>query len=168
MTPGSISRLVVAALAVPLALGLAACGGSDSPVSASPPPNVAGGYYLQWTLQVLRKSDGFQTQFQCSGRMTLVQGAASTSLSGFAVVDYGCPPESYDLSGTIKEGGAIEFTTNGPKPPEGPCPGGKGVRFTGQVTTTDSYSILNARGVTTVTCPQFGDHEFTYLISASK
>jgi hypothetical protein len=165
MFPGSIRRL---ALASSVLLGLVACGGDDGPASATPPPSVAGGYYVQWTLQVLRKSDGFQTQFQCYGQLTLVQGVASASLSGFAGVDSGCAPESYDLSGTVKDGGVIEFTTNGPRPPEGPCPGGKGVRFTGQVTTTDSYALLNARGVTTVTCPQFGDHEFTYLIRASK
>lgn len=165
MFPGSIRRL---ALASSVLLGLVACGGDDGPAAATPPPSVAGGYYVQWTLQVLRKSDGFQTQFQCYGQMTLVQGVASPSLSGFAGVDSGCTPESYDLSGTVKDGGVVEFTTNGPRPPEGPCPGGKGVRFTGQVTTTDSYALLNARGVTTVTCPQFGDHEFTYLIRASK
>jgi len=168
MSPGSTRRLAAVALAVPLALGLAACGGDTNPASATPPPSVAGAYYAQWTLQVLRKSDGFQKQFQCSGRLTLVQGAGSASVSGFAVVESGCTPESYDLTGKIQEGGVIEFTTDGPKPPEGPCPGGKGVRFTGQVTTTDSYSLLSVRGVTTVTCPQYGEHEFSYLISASK
>jgi hypothetical protein len=165
-------RFAAPALAVALSLGPTACGGDgDSPTSATPPPDVAGSYFLQWTLQVLRKSDGFQKQFQCYGTMTLVQGspAASTStLSGFAVVNSGCAPESYDLNGTVSAGGAIAFATNGPKPPEGPCPGGKNVRFSGQVTTSDSYATLTARGVTTVTCPQFGEHEFTYLINASK
>ena len=169
MISRSTRRSLTAALAAALSLGLAACGGdSTSPTAASPPPSVAGNYYLQWTLQVLRKSDGFQTQFQCYGQMTLAQGAGSASLSGFAVVNGGCAPESYDLGGTVGAGGTIDFTTNGPKPPEGPCPGGKNVRFSGQVTTSDSYTQLTARGVTTVTCPEFGEHEFTYLIYASK
>jgi hypothetical protein len=169
MISRSTRRFLAPALAATVALGHAACGGdSASPTSVTPPPSVAGNYYLQWTLQVLRKSDGFQTQFQCYGQMTLVQGAGAATLSGFAVVNGGCAPESYDLSGTVGAGGTIEFTTNGPKPPEGPCPGGKDVRFSGQVTTADSYSMLTARGVTTVTCPQYGEHEFTYLIYASK
>jgi hypothetical protein len=171
MLPRSSRRLAAPALAVALGLGLAACGGGESPVSATPPPDVAGPYWVQWTLQVLRKSDGFQKQFDCYGTMTLVQGAttASTStLSGFAVVNSVCPPESYDLNGSVSSGGAIEFDTNGPKPPEGPCPGGKNVHFTGQVTSSDSFRTISARGVTTVTCPQYGEHEFTYLINASK
>ena len=170
MVPRSPRHLVAPALAV--ALSLAACGGDgESPTSITPPPSVAGNYFVQWTLQVLRKSDGFQKEFQCYGTLTLVQGSAAAStatLSGFAVVNSGCAPESYDLSGSVSAGGAIEFTTNGPKPPEGPCPGGKNVRYSGQVTTSDSYAYMTTRGVTTVTCPHFGEHEFTYLISASK
>jgi uncharacterized Zn-binding protein involved in type VI secretion len=172
MISRSTRRFAAPALAVALSLGLTACGGDgDSPTSATPPPDVAGPYFLQWTLQVLRKSDGFQKQFQCYGQMTLVQGTATAStstLSGFATVTSGCAPESYDLSGTVSSGGAIEFNTNGPKPPEGPCPGGKNVHFSGQVTSSGSSVIVSARGVTTVTCPEFGDHEFTYLINASK
>ena len=172
MISRSTCRILAPAVAVALSLGLAACGGDNgSPTSPTPPPIVTGNYFMQWTLQVLRKSDGFQKEFTCYGQMTLVQGAATgsvASLSGFTVVSSGCAPESYDLNGSIGSGGAIEFTTNGPKPPEGPCPGGKNVRFSGQATTSDSYASLSARGVTTVTCPQFGDHEFTYLVNASK
>jgi hypothetical protein len=164
-------RLAAPALVVALGVGLVSCGGDDSPTAATPPPDVAGRYSLTWTLQVLRKSDGFQKQFQCYGTMTLVQGVAAGStsgLSGFASVTWGCAPESYDLNGSVRAGGAVDFTTNGPKPPEGPCPGGKNVRFSGQVSTSDSYASLSARGVTTVTCPEFGEHEFTYLIDGSR
>jgi hypothetical protein len=42
------------------------------------------------------------------------------------------------------------------------------VHFSGQVTSAGTSVIVSARGVTTVTCPEFGEHEFTYLISASK
>ncbi len=165
-------RPAAPALVGALGLALAACGGDgESPTSPTPPPDVAGRYSLTWTLQVLRKSDGFQKQFYCYGQMTLVQGTASAStapLSGFAAVTSGCAPESHDLSGTVGAGGAVEFTTNGPKPPEGPCPGGKNVRFSGQVTVSGSQAFLSTRGVTTVTCPEFGEHEFTYLVNASR
>ena len=170
MVPRSPRHLVAPVLAV--ALGLSACGGDGgTPVSVTPPPDVSGPYFVQWTLQVLRKSDGFQKQFDCYGTMTLVQGtatASTSSLSGFAVVNSVCPPESYDLNGSVSSGGAIEFNTNGPKPPEGPCPGGQNVHFTGEVTSSGTSRIISARGVTTVTCPQYGEHEFTYLISASR
>jgi hypothetical protein len=171
MISRSKSRFAAPALVVALGLGLSACGDDGSPTSLTPPPDVAGPYFLQWTLQVVRKSDGFQKQFQCYGQMTLVQGTATAStstLSGFAVVSSGCAPESYDLSGSISSGGAIEFNTDGPKPPEGPCPGGKNVHFSGQVTSSGTSRILSARGVTTVQCPEFGEHEFTYLIQASR
>ena len=78
----------------------------------------------------------------------------------FAVVSSGCAPESYNPTGTVATSGAIEFTTNGPKPPEGPCPGGTNVRYSGQVTASDSHRFISARGVTTVTCPDFGEHDF--------
>jgi hypothetical protein len=171
MDPRSVLRRGPGPLLAALSLGLFACGGDDSPTSVTPPPDVAGSYYVGWTLQVLRKSDGFQKQFDCYGTMTLVQGAAAASastLSGFAVVNSVCPPESYDLRGSVSGGGAIQFTTDGPKPPEGPCPGGKSVHFTGQVSSYSASRIISARGVTTVTCPEFGEHEFTYLINASK
>jgi hypothetical protein len=160
---------VIAALA--LGVALAGCGGDAVTNPITPPPDVAGSYYANWTLQVLRKSDGFQKQFYCSGGLTLRQGGTSgavASLTGFAVVGPPCSPESYDLTGNIMSGGAVEFTTNGPRPTEGPCPGGTAVRFSGQITAEDGWRSLSARGVTTVTCPQFGEHEFTYLISGGR
>jgi uncharacterized Zn-binding protein involved in type VI secretion len=172
MISRSTRRILASPVAAALSLGLVACGGdNDHITSVTPPPDVAGAYFLQWTLQVLRKSDGFQKQFQCYGSMTLVQGtaaASTSSLSGFATVTSGCAPESYDLNGSISAGGAIELNTSGPKPPEGPCPGGKNVHFTGQATSSGTSVILSARGVTTVTCPGYGDHEFTYLVNAGK
>lgn len=163
---------LVPAAALALSLSLSACGGDDDrPTAVTPPPDVAGSYWAQWTLQVLRKSDGFQKAFYCSGQLTLAQGSAAAGtalLSGFSVVGSPCAPESYDLRGTIATGGAVEFTTNGPRPTEGTCPGGKDVRFTGQITSQDSWRSLSVRGVTTVSCPPFGDHEFTYLIEGSR
>jgi len=183
MNAHSIRLLAAPTLLVVLGLGLLSCGGDDeSPTSATPPPDVRGRYFLEWNLQVLRMSDGFQKGFNCYGYLTLVQGsgtaAAATSLSGFATVEWGthdlpCARESSGLIGSVNAVGAIEFTTGGPKPPEGPCPGGSDVHFSGLVTSTGSAAsgrtvTVSARGVTTVTCPQFGDHQFTYLIRATR
>jgi hypothetical protein len=167
-----VSTKTSRAAALGLGLILAACGGDSSPTApVTPPPDVAGSYYASWTLQVLRKSDGFQNSFYCSGQLTLVQGpsaAGTAPLTGFAVVSYPCAAESYDLRGTVVAGGGVDFKTNGPRPLEGPCPGGQSVAFSGQITSQDGWRSLSARGVTTVQCPQFGEHEFTYLIQGSR
>jgi hypothetical protein len=168
-----VARNASRAAALGVGLMLAACGGdSGSPTTPStPPPDVAGSYWASWTLQVLRKSDGFQTSFNCSGQLTLVQGASAAGtapLTGFAVVGYPCAAESYDLKGSVVAGGGVEFTTNGPRPLEGPCPGGTNVAFSGQITSQDSWRSLSARGVATVQCPEFGEHEFTYIIQGSR
>lgn len=169
-----ISRSHTGSLGLVLALGVLAsgCGGdAEGPTAPPTPSDVAGRYGITWTIQVLRKSDGFQKQFYCYGSLTLSETGwtgSTTALEGFASVTSGCAPESYDLRGSIGSGGVIEFTTNGPKPPEGPCPGGRDVAFSGQFTTSGSYRSISARGVSAVTCPQFGDHELTYLIQGSR
>jgi hypothetical protein len=145
-----------------------ACGGSDGPTGPTPPPDIAGTYsaYQPWTLQVLRTSDNFQKSFTCGGSLTISQGAttgAAAPLSGFVVVGSPCEPVSFELTGTIQSGGVLTFVTDGPRPTEGPCPGGRSVTFSGQVTGRN----LSARGVTRVQCPQFGEHVFTYLLSAA-
>ena len=162
-------------LSIALALAIAGCGDDHDGVTTpvTPPPNVSGNYTGYWTLQVLRKSDGFKKQFYCQAWLTLQQtetGTSTAQLSGWVRVDFPCSPESYDLKGTVAAGGAIEFTTDGPAPPEGPCPGGVGVHFSGQHTLMDSGSSngLSARGVTDVTCPQYGEHQFTYIIEARR
>jgi hypothetical protein len=166
-----VRKTKTVAIALALALGLTACG-EKTPTAPTPPPaSVAGNYWITWTLQVLRQSDGFQTQFFCSGRLTLVQGAATGSmapLTGFAVADLPCAPESYDVQGSVDEAGAVRFTTNGPPPLEGPCPGGQDVSFSGQVTEEDGWRSLSARGVTSVTCPEFGEHDLTYLLNGGR
>jgi hypothetical protein len=103
--------------------------------------------------------------------LTLQQASATgdlAHLSGFAVVDSPCAPESCDLTGSVRAGGAVSFTTDGPRPPEGPCPGGTAVPLSGQITSQDQWRTLAVRGAVTVTCPQFGEHEFTYLINANR
>ncbi len=150
--------------------GLVGCGDdtTTTPTPVSSAPDVAGLYYTSWTLEVLRKSDGFQKSFYCSGQMTL-SASTSGALTGFAVVDPPCAPESYDLTGKVLPGGVLDVTTNGPKPTEGPCPGGQNVHYTGQaMPATGRATSLSLRGVTTVTCPQFGEHQFTYLIESHR
>lgn len=156
-----------------LVVVLSACGGdSTSPVAVStPPPDVAGRYFAQWTLQVLRKSDGFQTQFLCYGTLTLNQQTASgvSTLSGFSAIQPPCAPESFDLTGSVVGGGEIRLTSGGPKPTQGPCPGGSNVHFSGQVIpAAGTAAQIALRGVTTVSCPQFGEHQFTYILDVRR
>lgn len=168
MNSGFRSALIASVLAA--ASGLVGCGGdvTTTPTPVTNAPDVAGSYNTSWTLQVLRKSDGFQKEFYCPGRMTLSSSASGT-LSGFVVVDLPCAPESYDLTGKVLPGGALEVTTDGPKPTEGPCPGGHGVHYTGQaMPASGRASSLSLRGVTDVTCPEFGEHRFTYLIESNR
>jgi hypothetical protein len=160
-------------LSIALALAIAGCGddnGVTTPID--PPPEVAGRYSGTWMLQVLRKSDGFQKAFECNTSVTLQQSGTSGStavISGQSVVYcVGKPVASYDILGVVTAGGAVTFVTDAPPPPEGPCPGGRGVSFSGRTTSSsdDRYRRLSARGVTNVTCPQFGEHQFTYILDA--
>lgn len=165
-----MKRGMQSALAAVLALGLATCG-DDSPTSPTPPPpDVAGTYQVRWTLEVLRLSDGFRIDFRWLGGLTLAQGPPSgrtAPLTGSAVV-YSSTSELYDLAGTVDNHGGIRFTTSGPPPPEGPCPGGENVAFLGQVSQGAEGALLSARGVTTVDCPVFGEHEFTYRLDGER
>jgi hypothetical protein len=62
--------------------------------------------------------------------------------------------------------GKVTFTMDGFKPFEpadSPCPGAKGVSFSGEVSTfADLGTRLYATGVTRVSCGELGDHAFTY------
>jgi hypothetical protein len=150
-------RHLAHALVVALGLGLAACSGeSDGPTTATPPPRVGGDYYVNWTLQVLRKSDGFQKQFVLRP-MTLVQNppVGSTSTLSGLFVDRAARPSPTTSAGASAQTGCRVHHERLP-PPEGPCPGGKNLRYSGHVRTDDNGTTMRTRGVTTVTCPQFG------------
>jgi hypothetical protein len=146
------------------------CGNDRTPTTPTPtaqptpnpPPDVSGRYSGTLTLQVLRMSDNFQTSFNCGATMTVTQTPQTATLGGFFVSSAPCEPVSFDLAGMVQAGGATTIRTNGPRPPMGPCPGGKDVDFTGIFTTTGTRSV-SARGTTKVTCPEFGDHTFTYV-----
>ncbi len=167
--------IAVMLLAMVLALSFEGCDKDDDGVTKPvvPPPNIAGTYTGTWYIDVLRKSDGFHKLFSCRLSLTLWQAETETGaarLSGWAsvgdLVGDRCAPESYDLSGIVAAGGVTELTTNGPAPPEGPCPGGVGVRMSGQYSLLYGWHSLAARGVTHVVCPQYGEHQITYSISA--
>lgn len=166
-------------LALSLLVLAAACG-SDSPspspsptptpapTPAPPPaPDVSGRYSGTLTLQVLRSSDNFQTSFNCSAQMTVTQTPGSSTLGGFFVSSSPCEPVSFDMTGAVQAGGATTLRTNGPRPPQGPCPGGRDVDFSGIFTTAGTRS-LSARGTTKVQCPDFGEHTFTYIFALNR
>lgn len=163
-------KMAAAVLALPL---LVACGDdrgtSPGSVTTGPPISVAGTYtgFPFWLIQVVRTNDNFTTSFNCQGNMTISQspaGNGTASLSGFAVVGAPCPPLSFPLSGTLRSDGTISIITGGPRPPEGPCPPAVGAEYTGLATA----STISARGSATVQCPEFGEHKFSYIISARK
>jgi hypothetical protein len=133
-----------------------------------PAPDVSGRYTggPLWVLQVLRTSDNFQTSFNCNGTMTISQSPGNYSVAGFMASSGPCEPVSFELTGSFEPGGAVTFRSDGPRPPQGPCPGGKDIEFRG--TFTNSNRLLSARGVTRVQCPEFGEHVFTYLVTANR
>jgi hypothetical protein len=152
------------------------CGDSDRPTTPTPTPtpaptpapDIAGRYFggPMWLLQVLRTSDNFQTSFSCGGTMTITQSPGSYSFTGFMASTGPCEPVTFDIAGSFQAGGAVTFTANAPRPPQGPCPGGRDVSYTG--TFTNANRLLSARGVTRVQCPEFGEHMFTYVVTATR
>jgi hypothetical protein len=141
---------------------------SPSPAPApSPAPDVSGRYSGTLTLQVLRKSDNFQIAFTCTATMTITQSPGAPAIGGFWVSSSPCEPVSYDVAGTIQAGGSSTLRTNGTRPPEGPCPGGKEVEFSGIIATTGSRT-LSLRGATKVDCGDLGTHDFTYILTMNR
>jgi hypothetical protein len=67
----------------------------------------------------------------------------------------------------VQAGGSSTLRTNGTRPPQGPCPGGKDVDFSGIITNTGSRT-LSMRGVTKVPCGDLGTHDFTYLLTMTR
>ena len=136
--------------------------------SPAPVPDLSGRWTGSplWVLQVLRTSDNFQTSFNCNGTMTIAQSPRSYSIGGFMASTTPCEPVSFELAGTFAPGGAVTFKSDGPRPPQGPCPGGKEIEFTG--TFYGNNRLLSARGVTRVQCPEFGEHVFTYIVTANR
>lgn len=160
---------LVRPLALILALGLAACG-DDSPTAPPRPlPNVAGSWGMQWLVQFHRTRDGFEGQYYCYGSMTLSQSTTagdSAGLTGFSVILSGCPQGTFDVTGTLRPDGTVNFATVGPRPNEGQCPFVPEAGYSGQV----SNNVLSARAEETVNCPGPGEgpHVFNYVVTAYK
>jgi hypothetical protein len=172
------------AAVVIIGLWFAGCGSNDSPSvtpsptpapaptpsptpAPQPPPDVSGRYSGTMTLQVLRESDNFQTSFNCSASMTITQSPGASAIGGFWVSNAPCEPVSYDITGSVQAGGATTLRTNGTRPPQGTCPGGKDVDFSGIITTTGTRA-LSLRGATKVQCGDLGTHDFTYILAMNR
>ncbi len=148
--------------------GLTACGG-DSLTTPTNIPDVAGKYqgWPTWTVQWLRSHDSATGTFTCDGSLTLSQGPSFTggaTLTGFVVVGAPCPPQSFELTGSVTADGSISFRTSGPKPPEGQCPAAADVQFSGIVHGHE----LSARGTANIDCPGPGEgpQRMDYILSA--
>ena len=140
---------------------------APSPPPAPTAPDVSGRYSGTLTLQVLRESDNFQTSFNCTATMTITQSPGAPAIGGFWVSSAPCEPVSYDVAGMVQAGGSSTLRTNGTRPPQGPCPGGKDVDFSGIIAITGSRT-LSMRGVTKVQCGDLGTHDFTYLLTLTR
>jgi hypothetical protein len=164
-----MKKLSVAAALLAL---FTACGDDDTvtgPNGSAFAPNIAGTYSSSqlWLIQVVRTNDNFTKSFTCQGSLTLSQSSVaggSANVSGFAVVGAPCPPLSFPLAGNVRSDGTITFTTGGPRPPEGPCPPADGAEYSGLANGTS----LSVRAAAVVQCPEFGEHRFSYIVSARK
>ena len=151
------------AIAFTLVALLAACGG-DETTTPTPTnlPSVAGTYSGNWLVQFRRHHDGYGGSFYCYGTVTLAQSATG-ALTGFVVVGPSCPAQSFDLTGRVGEGGALTFTTGGPRPDVGQCPAPVGATYTGVVADRQ----LSARATVELSCPGPGEgpHTFDYILN---
>jgi hypothetical protein len=155
---------------------LAACGKDQNPIAPSPPvPSVAGTYNVNWQVQFHRNHDGFEGTYACYGTLTMAQDASSggrAALSGFAVVQGGCPQGTFELSGSVSANGSVTFTTVGPRPSQGQCPFAPNAAYSGLVSAPDGNSLsqLSAHASLTLDCPGpgEGEHRFDYVIQGWK
>ena len=145
---------------------LVACGGDSPTAPTVPVPSVAGRYeaWSMWQVQFFRTRDGFTGTFYCPGSLTLAQ--SGDRLTGFAVVNEPCPPQSFDLTGSVTVDRGVSLTTGGPKPPEGQCPAAVGASYSGVV----AGSQISLRATADLDCPGPGEgpHRFDYIITAYK
>lgn len=151
------------AIAIMFVALLAACGG-DETTSPTPVnlPSVAGSYSGNWLVQFRRHSDGFSGSFYCYGTVTFAQSATG-ALTGFVVVGPSCPAASFELAGRVSAGGAVTFTSGGPRPDVGQCPAPVGATYTGVVADRQ----LSARATVELNCPGPGEgpHTFDYILN---
>jgi hypothetical protein len=120
-----------------------------------------------WLTQFNRVYDGYSGSWTCSGSLTLVQAPGTLSFTGFAVVGAPCSALSFDLGGAVRPGGAVYFTTGGPKPEAGPCVSTMPLT-TYFGTLTENSRTLSLRSTKRLFCQGEGDYEFTQIITAYK
>lgn len=157
-------RLIVALLA---SIVLAGCG-HEGITTATPPVDAAGTWWLTMTLDVVRLSDGYRAQLECRGTAVLTQEAETGALRGTVSYSYRCTDGSA-LRGSVNAAGKIAFTMDGFEPYEPadtPCPGARGVSFSGGLSPSDDWTRIYATGATRVTCGALGDHEYRYTFDA--
>ena len=119
-----------------------------------------------WVLNVLRTRDNFSIQFHCNGTMVITQSPGPWAIRGFMLSSGPCDElVSFELAGTFAWDGRVTFKSDGPRPPQGPCPGGKDIEFTGRF---NNDNRLLVTGRTRVQCPEFGEHIFTYIVTANR
>jgi len=165
-------KIKSATIGIASLLAMAACGNDTptTPTDTTPVPSVAGTYAgsSMWLTQFVRPHDGYSGSWTCSGTLTLVQPPDSRAITGFAVVGAPCPALSFELQGTVQPGGAITFTTGGPKPGAGPCPAPPVAEYSG--TLTENGRTLSARSTKSLFCPGEGEgqYNFTQIINAFK
>jgi hypothetical protein len=156
-------RLAVALLA---GITLSACG-HEGITAATPPVDAAGSWWLTMTLNVVRLADGYRAQLECRGTVALAQEPGTGTLHGAVRYSYRCADDA-DLRGSVNAAGKIAFTMDGFKPydpTDTPCPGAKGVGFSGDLSMSSAIRIY-ATGATRVTCGALGDHYFSYTFDA--
>lgn len=150
-------------------IALAACG-HEGITTATPPVDAAGTWWLTMTLDVVRLADGYRAQLECRGTAVLTQQAKASALHGTVRYSYRCEDGS-ELLGSVNAAGKIAFTMDGFKPYEPadtPCPGAKGVSFSGELSTFGFGTRIYATGATRVTCGALGDHDFVYRFDANR
>lgn len=164
-----MSRTTTGAIAIAALLALSACGDEGPSMPTPVMPTVSGTYYANWQMQFRRQHDGFRGVIGCYGTITLAQTPTSrstASLSGFAVVSGPCPPQSFDVRGTMQANGAVQLTTGAPQPFSGTCPGTPAAQYSGVVTERD----LAVRASTDVDCPGPGEgsHHWDFILTAAR
>jgi hypothetical protein len=150
-------------------IAFAACG-HEGITTATPPVDAAGTWWLTMTLDVVRLADGYRAQLECRGTVAMAQEPRAGALRGAVRYSYRCDGGS-ELSGNVNAAGKVAFAMDGFKPyqpADTPCPGAKGVSFSGELSTFGFGTRIYATGATRVTCGALGDHDFVYRFDANR
>lgn len=164
-----MKRSIAVLSGVALSLLSAGCGKESPTVPVVPIPSIAGRYegYQMWQTQFVRLSDGYNGSWTCPGQVTIVHTQDSRAFTGFATVEAPCRAESFDVTGTVDQGGVVTFTTGAPRAGAGPCPPPPPFSYSG-IVTGQQPQTLSARGSVTMACRAEGDYQFTLIVDGYK